>query len=778
MKRLISVLLSFSLIILSPGLDAARAVAQVVPIRANTPLNASGGSGSSISRSNAGGSSGISLKVSGITLKGNIAPMARPVVAGQTVVSSELSLINPSISDSVDPLTQTPAALAPVDAPDAPILSPNIAAEPVSALETPDEPGTSPASRPGRIRAHFRAIKNFFSTKSREEVAAPGASPTETITPAQTLKPSAPSSAETPQTPPAPQTPENKGGGWFGIGKMASFFIGSLLVAQIGVEALGPAMKKLSEDTFKDVGILADFAIFGAIAGIFGRAVGSVMVKKWGLKKTYIRPTILRMISIGVMAGLLATGHMTIPIMIGINAFNGFLAGIALTAESSIPPALVGQNPQKLERFWTLEQTLLEIVGVVAPIFIGAAVDSWGALPALIAFPVTFGISLLIAGLTLKLPQKLEALKKLDEKDPAEKSGLGSIFSGLFKRIGHGAKIVWRDPLLRTTFMAFAAFMMLNPFLYSIIAPAFSDRLVAAGAGSADVATGIYGLLTGLYSLGGLLGGFIMMAEQKLIKNAQERGTKKAALLNNPDGKMGKAWSWIKRLLARMRQSWPVDGLITGFSSLWRGFKELTVIKTISQLFNMDHIIPDTGGKPLTDAQANEVLRRSMLRWMKWGTFGLAAMATLALPIPALGTLVALPAWLSWAGALTLPALALIPFGIAQVITVVKLRSYFQAKAPAQDMADAMGFMGAAATAVSTIGLISLRFLFTGKVPLVHGPVFASFTGLAGFAPFILFAAAMIPLGFYYLRVTRKLDALSAAAAEKDGPSAPPTPGH
>lgn len=667
--------------------------------------------------------------------------------------------------------------MAPLASPDSPVVPQTPSVEPFAEPTSQAEANQATSSRPNRIRAHFKALKNFFSTKSREEVSVDSSRPQTTDTTA-TLKPSAQTAAETPQTPPAPPAPENKGGGWFGIGKMASFFIGSLLVAQIGVEAMGPAMKKLSEDTFKDVGILADFAIFGAIAGIFGRAVGSVAVKKWGLKKTYIAPTILRMLSIGVMAGLLATGHMTIPLMIGINTLNGFLAGIAMTSEASIPPALVGQNPQKLERFWTLEQTLLEVVGVVAPIFIGAAVDSWGALPALIAFPITFGISLLIAGLTLKLPQKLDALKKLDEKDPTEKSGFGSIFSGLFKRIGHGAKIVWRDPLLRTTFMAFAAFMMLNPFLYSILAPAFSDRLVAAGAGSADVSTGIYGLLTGLYSLGGLLGGFIMMAEQKLIKNAQERGQKKAALIGATEGKMGKAWSAIKRLLTLIRQSWPVDGLITGFSSIWKGLKEISIFKTIGALFNMDHIIPDTGGKPLTDAQANEVLRRSMLRWMKWGTFGLAAMATMALPIPALGMMFTLPSWLSWAGALTLPSIALIPFGIAQVITIVKLRSYFQAKAPAQDMADAMGFMGAAATAVSTVGLISLRFLFTGKVPIVHGTVFAGFSGLAGFTPFILFAAAMIPLGLYYMHITRKLDKLSAESAAKDPETPKSSSGH
>ena len=138
-----------------------------------------------------------------------------------------------------------------------------------------------------------------------------------------------------------------------------------------------------------------------------------------------------------------------------------------------------------------------------------------------------------------------------------------------------------------------------------------------------------------------------------------------------------------------------------------------------------------------------------MLRWMLWGTAGLAAIATLAFPLPALGALVALPAFLSWAGSLTLPALALIPFGIAQVVAYLKLRSFFQSKVPEKEMADAMGFFGSASLAVSTVGLLALKYLFKG---------------VAGFTPFIYIALALIPLAAYYLYLTKHLGKVSAPA--------------
>ena len=109
-------------------------------------------------------------------------------------------------------------------------------------------------------------------------------------------------------------------------------------------------------------------------AGIIGRTLGPMAVTKYGLKKTYLSATIARLVSITALCALLATGHMTLPLMMGFYSINGLLQGVATTAESSIPPALVGQNPAALERFWTWQQTLLETIGVAAPIATGPGV--------------------------------------------------------------------------------------------------------------------------------------------------------------------------------------------------------------------------------------------------------------------------------------------------------------------------------------------------------------------------------------------------------------------
>ncbi|MEE8424683.1 MAG: hypothetical protein V3S11_02580, partial [Elusimicrobiota bacterium] len=151
-----------------------------------------------------------------------------------------------------------------------------------------------------------------------------------------------------------------------------------------------------------------------------------------------------------------------------------------------------------------------------------------------------------------------------------------------------------------------------------------------------------------------------------------------------------------------------------------------------------------------------ERLRKSMLRWMLLGIAGLSAIATFALPFPPLGAVVALPSWLAWLGNLTLPAAALLPFGVAQVVSMLKLRSFFQSRVPKTDeagrevnnMPDAMGFLGSASLIVTTLGLLGLKFLFQN---------------VEGFAPFSYIGWAMIPLGALYFFLRWRLAKNSAA---------------
>jgi hypothetical protein len=282
----------------------------------------------------------------------------------------------------------------------------------------------------------------------------------------------------------------------------------------------------------------------------------------------------------------------------------------------------------------------------------------------------------------LKIPEKLESLARADANSLQGRGRIASLFGEFWRRLKRGAAIVWSRPALKYSFLTYTATMILNPFLYTVLAPAYGMRLLGPGD---PQASGVYSMLTGLYSAGGLVGGLIMLVQQRRLKGAGEDGEK---------------------------------------------------------------------------------LRRSMLRWTLWGTVSIAAIATLALPLPILGALVTLPGWLAWAGAVTVPALALIPFGLAQAVANIKQENFFVAKVPEGDINEAIGFLGAASLAVATAGLVGLKFLFTGRLPFGWRPV-AAFAGLAGFTPFLVIAAALVPLAACLLFLRHKLAAASAPAAPK-----------
>ncbi|MEK9145630.1 MAG: hypothetical protein AAB339_08490, partial [Elusimicrobiota bacterium] len=67
--------------------------------------------------------------------------------------------------------------------------------------------------------------------------------------------------------PAAPQDGSKNGEKKSGLGKVAMGFIASLLVAQVGVEALGSSMPTLVQKTFGDFTMVAQLAIFSSIAG-------------------------------------------------------------------------------------------------------------------------------------------------------------------------------------------------------------------------------------------------------------------------------------------------------------------------------------------------------------------------------------------------------------------------------------------------------------------------------------------------------------------------------
>lgn len=473
------------------------------------------------------------------------------------------------------------------------------------------------------------------------------------------------------------------------LAKGAVLFIIALVLAQLGAESLGAALPTLVEKTFGNfAATVTHLTVLSYVAGFLALQAAPMIIKRFGIKRTFLAAHSAKLLTMGAFAALLGTGMMTLPLLQGLIILNAFIGGITSTAENSTPPALVGRDRAALEHYWTREQAFRQLISISGPIATGAMVASLGFFPAFLVFPITTAMTLWIVWKMVQIPEEARrvAARAGGRKAPGpapdremrkgaraeaqgrgvkksgeeEEKGLKASFVSWISQFGRGARMVWRDPGLRYSALAFSALAMTAALLYALIAPAYG--LLLAGPGMEEMATGISGWIIGLYNAGGMLGVLSLMRLQK------------------------------------------------------RQAKELSE-------------------GALTRPKLEKHLRKSLLRTMLWATAGLALLAAFALPLPTLAAF--LPSWAAWAGGISVPALAIMPLGFAQVVALLKLRSFFQSRVKDQrDMPDAMGFLGAATLLSQAAGLMVLKYFFTG---------------MAGFTPFVYLVAGLVPLAAIYL---------------------------
>ncbi|MEK7389992.1 MAG: hypothetical protein AAB036_09860 [Elusimicrobiota bacterium] len=331
------------------------------------------------------------------------------------------------------------------------------ATEPVSqdqqAVAAGENSGSSPvdvdgAPRPAlrKIQGVIKGVKAFFTGKSPESVpdapqaqadrvgAAAHAGAKAQLTAAdQSEVPS-----DKPGEPPPPPGPSQS------AQKSINWFLGGLLVSQIGIEILGFAMPLLMRATFGGLAAVAQLAVYTSLASIVGQFAGG-KIPATMIKMSFLSATVLRMLSIVTMVLFLSSLAGTLPafiaaitplahlvallqqlpimsVMIGFNAFNGFVAGVALTAQKSIAPAILGSDRGTLERFASLKQWLSEIIGVLGPKAGSYIVQTFDFVAAIAMYPIMLGAAVAMYAYGVKIPSADAESANATRPKPSSKS--------------------------------------------------------------------------------------------------------------------------------------------------------------------------------------------------------------------------------------------------------------------------------------------------------------------------------------------------------------------
>jgi hypothetical protein len=292
------------------------------------------------------------------------------------------------------------------------------------------------------------------------------------------------------------------------LGRAALTFIGFYAILQAGVYAFRTAMPIVIQQAAGSFQAIAHMSLLFAGATIGGRQTAPWAIEKIGLKSTFVYANVARAALIGALAWGLAAGWASAPVILALHTAYGFFYGTSITASEAIATALVGRHQGRLERYWTVLSTLNQVVGIIMPIAAGAAVASWGFIPAILALPIAIAIALLGIG-TVLIPTKNAAIVH------AQAAAKSQDKISWVQRMLHGAKLVMSHAVLRNAFFAYALIMVWTPLFFFLLAPAYG---LAVAGGSGILATAVAGWLTGLFGAGGLIGGIYIMWQQRHFK--------------------------------------------------------------------------------------------------------------------------------------------------------------------------------------------------------------------------------------------------------------------
>lgn len=671
-----------------------------------------------------GAAAGAAVSVNGVAplqlpaaaLTASSAFSAAPAAAPMSAVSAAAALTAPAAASEKNEEA----------APSAPISAGDVSA-PISA-------GPRTAGVGARVSRIFAQAKDFFSGRKDAGSISANAAPAQDggrgsessrpngLTPApKGVETGKVSSSGGDNAPPAPSAAPAKAekGGLFGFSAAVTTLIGGLLVMQVGAEAQGQAMPKLTEEAFGDYSILAVVSIWSQVGSLIGSQLSQPIIKALGLRNTYYGAQFTRAATIGVMIFLLGIGKMPLALMSAFYAANGLVTGILSTADGTMRKYVVGTGDGRQERFRSTYQVLAEIIGFGAPIIFGSVALSASAITAIYPAAIVAAVMLFLAKKVV--PADVMAAVNASEA-ASNQAALAAVKAALnvdakaalkafwnkvralmstdvrvirdaivphlkeaWLSTKEGAAIVWNDPKLRYSFLVVACGQLQNIMLYRLLSPGFGKLI-----GGKALMSAIQGLLVGLYSSGGML---------TALNNLRVAG-------QNAD----------KR-------------------------------------------------KAMTKEESAEMDRRSMLNWITLDVVGLLAIMSMALPQSMLGQVVHLPQimvgfgkWkadlLSWLAPLTLSAAAMIPFGIFQVNAVIKTDSFNTDHLPddKDKTQKALAFQGSMTTLMSIIAMLALKPQFK-VITAAHNP----FHGVA---------LAMIPFGVLILYLRHKL----AQASDPAGP--------
>ncbi len=193
------------------------------------------------------------------------------------------------------------------------------------------------------------------------------------------------------------------------------WFLGGVLATSVGGEILALAMPLLIAAKLGGLAAMGQIAVYTSVASVLGKFLGG-----WIASPTHLGPnttlkiaTALRALSILTLVvfllgptapfiaavaplaklALLLSQYPLMTVMIAFSSFNGFVTGLSMTAQQSIPTTILGTDRGTLERFSSMQHYLVESIGVTGPKASSFIIQTFGFVTAILVYPVMLAVA-------------------------------------------------------------------------------------------------------------------------------------------------------------------------------------------------------------------------------------------------------------------------------------------------------------------------------------------------------------------------------------------------
>ncbi|MFB7472420.1 MFS transporter [Kitasatospora sp. NPDC056184] len=218
---------------------------------------------------------------------------------------------------------------------------------------------------------------------------------------------------------------------------------------------------------------------------------GGVVADRLGSRRVMLAADVLRFAVQGAFAALLAAGHASVPVMVALVAVWGLGEGVFLPALGALVPALV-RRKEHLPDANTLLGLARSVSTVAGPALAGVITAGFGPGAVLLIDALTYGVgALALARLSAALPDGAGA-----------GGGEDSVLADL--RDGWGEFRSRRWLWVTTVQMALFNLLVWAPFL--VLGPLTAQRELGGARA--------WGLVMGVYGVGAVLGGLLMLGRR------------------------------------------------------------------------------------------------------------------------------------------------------------------------------------------------------------------------------------------------------------------------